>query len=63
MESARLTRVVIEDAFRRTRDVARTVEEVTNLLASESQGYFLPREVMEMVVGQMTRYLAKTLNL
>ncbi|HOS96078.1 MAG TPA: MBL fold metallo-hydrolase [Deltaproteobacteria bacterium] len=63
MESARLTRIVIEDAYRRTRDVARTVEEVTNLLASESQGYFLPREVMEMVVGQMTRYLAKTLNL
>lgn len=61
-ESARITRGIIEDSYRKTRDVARTVEEVTNIFIAESQGYFLPREVMEMVVGQMTRFLAKSLN-
>jgi glyoxylase-like metal-dependent hydrolase (beta-lactamase superfamily II) len=62
MESARTTRRLIEDTYRKTRDVNRTAQEVTDFFVEESSGYFLPREVMEMVVGQMTRYLVKTLN-
>lgn len=61
MESARLTRIIISDTLLETGDVNQTVQEVTDLFMKESSGYFLPREVMEMVIGQMTRYLAKTL--
>lgn len=62
MESARITRKLIEETYLRTRDVESTVREVTDLFVQESSGYFLPREVMEMVVGQMTRFLARSLG-
>ncbi len=62
MESARVTRGLIEETYLRIRDVNGTVKEVTDLFVQESSGYFLPREVMEMVVGQMTRYLARSLG-
>lgn len=62
MESARATRSLLEEVYLRTRDENQTVAEMTKLLAQRSQGYFLPPEVMEMVMGQMTRYIAKSLN-
>jgi len=62
LESAHITRGLIEETYLRTRDVNETVREVTDLFVQESSGYFLPREVMEMVVGQMTRFLAKSLD-
>lgn len=61
IESARITRRLIEETYLKTKDTARTTSEITELFLKEGSGYFLPREVMEMVVGQMTRYLAKTL--
>ena len=62
MESARITRIIIADTLLETGDVNQTVQEVTDLLMKESSGYFQPREIMEMVVGQMTRFLAKSLH-
>jgi len=62
MESARLTRRLIEETYLRTRDVALTTREITRMFREEGEGYFLPEEVMEMVVGQMTRFLAKSLD-
>ncbi|HOM29230.1 MAG TPA: MBL fold metallo-hydrolase [Deltaproteobacteria bacterium] len=61
-EAARMTRRLIEDVYLKTRDVDATAREVTDLFMSHSSGYFLPREVMEMVVGQMTRFLARSLE-
>ncbi|HPI93425.1 MAG TPA: MBL fold metallo-hydrolase [Deltaproteobacteria bacterium] len=61
-ESARMTRSVIEESLLKTGNVTLAVKEVTDLFVQESSSYFLPREVIEMVVGQMTRYLAKSLN-
>ncbi len=62
MESARLARSIIEESYLRTKDVALTTREIAKLFMEEGEGYFLPREVMEMVVGQMTRFLAKSLD-
>jgi len=59
--SAKMTRTLIEESLKRTGDVDQTVAEIAQMLAQEAKGYFLPMEVMTMVLGQMTRYLAKTL--
>ena len=59
--SAKTTRTLIEESLKRTGDVDQTVAEIAQMLAQEAKGYFLPMEVMTMVLGQMTRYLAKTL--
>jgi len=59
--SAKTTRTLIEESLKRTGDVDQTVAEIAQILAQEAKGYFLPMEVMTMVLGQMTRYLAKTL--
>jgi len=61
-ESALITRRIIEDAFRKHRDEAKTAEEVTALFLNEGSGYFLPREVVQLVVGQMTRFIAKSMG-
>jgi len=57
-ESARITRRLIEETLSRTGDVGATVREVAGLFTAESKGYFLPQEIMETVIGQMTRFLA-----
>lgn len=59
--SAKTTRTLIEQSLKRTGDVDQTVAEIAQMLAQEAKDYFLPMEVMTMVLGQMTRYLAKTL--
>ena len=59
--SAKTTRTLIEESLKRTGDVDQTVAEIAQILAQEAKGYFLPMEVMTMVLSQMTRYLAKTL--
>jgi glyoxylase-like metal-dependent hydrolase (beta-lactamase superfamily II) len=59
--SAKTTRTLIEESLKRTGDVDQTVAEIAQMLAQEAKGYFLPMEVMTMVLGQMTSYLAKTL--
>ncbi len=60
--SAKTTRTLIEESLKRTGDVDQTVAEIAQMLAQEAKGYFLPMEVMTMVLGQMTRYLAKNLE-
>jgi len=57
-ESAGITRRLIEETLSRTGDVGATVREVAGLFTAESKGYFLPQEIMETVIGQMTRFLA-----
>lgn len=59
IESAAATRKLMEEAYARNLDEAKTVEEVSELLAGPSSGYFLPKEVMAMVLGQMVKYIAR----
>lgn len=58
IESAVKTRKLIEETLSRTGDPAKTTDEVTEYLVSRASDYFLPKELIHMVVGQMTRYLA-----
>ncbi|MEW6261850.1 MAG: MBL fold metallo-hydrolase [Thermodesulfobacteriota bacterium] len=62
IESARLTRSALEESYARTRDEEKTVEELSSLLAGEASGYFLPQEVMDLVLRQMTRFIARKHN-
>jgi len=62
IESARMTRQLIEKIYLKTRDENKTVQEITDLLMKEATDYFLPREVMSTVVAQMTGYIARALS-
>ncbi|MEN6472747.1 MAG: MBL fold metallo-hydrolase [Syntrophaceae bacterium] len=60
MEAARTTRSLIEESLKRTGDIDATVSEIEEVLTREAKGYFLPREVIHMVLGQMAGFLAKS---
>lgn len=62
IESARQTRELIEETYRISGDTDATTEKILDMFMQASTGYFLPRELMQMVVGQMTRYVARTLD-
>ncbi|GAB6888259.1 hypothetical protein JCM13304A_17580 [Desulfothermus okinawensis JCM 13304] len=59
IESAKLTRKILEDTYKRHGDISAATEDVTNLLMSKMETEFLPREVISIVVGQMLKYIAK----
>lgn len=60
IQAAKETRRLLEESFRRTGDVQKSTEELTEILMRRAPESFLPREVMSMVIGQMMRYIAKT---
>jgi glyoxylase-like metal-dependent hydrolase (beta-lactamase superfamily II) len=60
--AASQTRELLEQSYTKTRDIARSTTEITDSMMGQSKGYFLPRPVVEMVVGQMLRYIAKTID-
>lgn len=61
-EEASKTRKVIEASYRRSGDVEKSTEEMTEFfLASAPQGFLSP-EVLKIVAGQMVRYIAKTME-
>ncbi len=62
IESARQTRTLIEETYQEIGDVGATTEKLTDMFSQESSAYFLPREIMQMVIGQMTGYIARTLD-
>ncbi|WP_461834140.1 MBL fold metallo-hydrolase [Desulfothermus sp.] len=61
IESAKQTRKILEDAYKKQKDISVATEEVTNLLMSKLETEFLPREVISIVVGQMLKYISKSL--
>jgi glyoxylase-like metal-dependent hydrolase (beta-lactamase superfamily II) len=60
IEAAKETRKLMEDSYRRTGDAEESTKELTDLIMQRAPDYFLPREVMAMVIGQMMRYIAKS---
>ena len=60
MEETRTMRGLIEESLKRTGSVAATVGEIEEVITKEAKGYFLPREVIHMILGQMTNSLAKS---
>ena len=59
IEDAVRMRSLLETTWARYRDEQQTVEAMLAVVEEEAKGYFLPREVMEMVLGQMVRFMAK----
>ena len=62
IRSAQETRKLLEDAYRKTGDIAESTKLAVDAFTSGADGYFLPRPVMEMVIGQMMRHIAKTMD-
>jgi glyoxylase-like metal-dependent hydrolase (beta-lactamase superfamily II) len=62
-EAAIETRKMIEDSLKKTNSASVTSEEITNWIAANAGKYFLPRDVLKMVVDQMTGWLAKSMNI
>ncbi|HDP25621.1 MAG TPA: MBL fold metallo-hydrolase [Deltaproteobacteria bacterium] len=61
-DSAAQTRKLIAETLRKTGEVRSAAEEITELFMAEGSGYFLPREIMQMVIAQMTGFVAKNLS-
>jgi len=60
IESAKETRELLEASYRRTMDVEESTKELTDLFMENAPDYFLPKEVMAMVIGQMMKHIAKS---
>ncbi len=52
-------RQMVEEIYDRTRDEQKTVEALLSAVSKTASGYFLPKKVMAVVLGQMTRFIAK----
>ena len=52
-------RTLLETTWARYRNEKQTVEAMLTVVEQEAKGYFLPKEVMAMVLGQMVRFMAK----
>ena len=59
MTSAGKTRRLLEASYAKTRDVHKSVEEITDLLMADAPDDFLFRDVVSLVVGQMVYYISK----
>ncbi len=59
IEAARQTRAFLEASYARTGNTSKTAEELIEYLEREAGGYFLPREVLSLVVSQMLRFIVK----
>jgi glyoxylase-like metal-dependent hydrolase (beta-lactamase superfamily II) len=62
IESAKETRALLESSYRKTGDIEASTAEITDVFMDAAAGYFLPRPVMEMVVRQMMKHIAKTVD-
>jgi len=52
-------RLLLEASYARTRDIAQSTGEITEMLMADSPVDFFPREIISLVVGQMLAYIAK----
>jgi len=58
--AARETRKLLEESYSRTQNTEESTQELTDLIMERAPDYFLPREVMAMVIGQMMKSIAKS---
>jgi glyoxylase-like metal-dependent hydrolase (beta-lactamase superfamily II) len=62
MESARRTRALLEESYRRTGDVEKSTEEIAENLLHEAPGAFFSRDILSLISAQMVKYIARTLE-
>lgn len=58
IEAAKKERAMLEESYMRTRDIKVSTKEITDKLAKEMPAPFITRQVREMVVSQMLRFVA-----
>jgi glyoxylase-like metal-dependent hydrolase (beta-lactamase superfamily II) len=58
--AAKETRRMLEESYSRTGDVEESTRELSDLIMDRAPDYFLPREVVAMVIGQMMKYIARS---
>jgi len=62
IEASKKERAMLEESYRRTRNIEESTEEITNILVKETPAPFIPREVRATVVGQMLKFIAKKME-
>jgi glyoxylase-like metal-dependent hydrolase (beta-lactamase superfamily II) len=60
--SAKRTRVLMEESYRRTGDVEKSTDEIADILLKEAPGAFFSRDILFIIARQMVKYIAKTLE-
>jgi 2-aminobenzoylacetyl-CoA thioesterase len=63
IKAAIKTRHLIEASLKKTKSIEVTSEEITDWMETAAGRYFLPRDVLKMVVDQMTGWLARNMNI
>jgi len=59
IQTAEDTRSAVENSYRLTGDVTKTTEESTRFVLVRSPDYFLDKEIMTIVIGQMVKFIIK----
>jgi len=59
IEAAESTRASIEKTYRLTGDVSKTTEAISRFVLARSPDYFLDKEILSMVIGQMVKFITK----
>jgi glyoxylase-like metal-dependent hydrolase (beta-lactamase superfamily II) len=59
IEAAADTRAAVEKTYRLTGDVTQTAEAITRLVLARSPDYFLDKEILAMVIGQMVKFIVQ----
>jgi glyoxylase-like metal-dependent hydrolase (beta-lactamase superfamily II) len=62
IKSAAETRKLLEASYARTKDVEKSTQEVTDKLVTMLPEGFMPREIIELVAGQMMNYISKQME-
>jgi len=59
IKTAEDTRAAIEETYRLTGDGTKTTEAITRFVLARSPDYFLDKEILSMVIGQMVKFIVK----
>lgn len=57
--AAKQSRKILEESLHRTKDIKKSVEEITAKVMDAAPPDFLPKDIITIVVGQMFKYLSK----
>ncbi len=62
IKAAQKTRSLLEEIYRRTRDVGKCTQEITEIFLKRNGNSFLSEDVRALVAGQMVRFIAKRIE-
>jgi glyoxylase-like metal-dependent hydrolase (beta-lactamase superfamily II) len=58
IEAAKKERAMMEDSYRRTRDIDKSTEEIMSILVDKAPAPFISHEIMAAMVGQTLKFIA-----